>query len=219
MIEGMYIGSGDVYALLSGRATDTHLNLLRRFVSGEKPYYNAKNSPIDALRTGAILEDRYLLTLPDNYFAQHVVISPDMDVFKCSLDFAKIEGGEVIDFDELKTMNLLEFITLEPLRNYSAEEANEYVFKHFSRYYNQMQEQLYCTELDEANMVFLAVTSYDDEENRNRIIEPEDTIKVRICRNEEVIDQIKKRAAPFQMLKDFYIKNQSYVYHKQTKSQ
>ena len=100
----MYIGSGDVAALLAGMDTQTHQKLLQRFVSGEKPYYNAKASPIDALRTGAILEDRYLLTLPDNFFAQYVVVSKEMDVFKSSLDFAKIENGEVVDFDELKSV-------------------------------------------------------------------------------------------------------------------
>ena len=87
----MYIGSGDVHALMSGKETKSHSSLMQRFVSGVKPNYNAYASPIDALRTGAILENRYLLTLPDNYFTQYVVKSEEMDVFKCSLDFAKIE--------------------------------------------------------------------------------------------------------------------------------
>ena len=87
-MNSMYIGSGDIHALMSGKDTASHLSLLRRFVSGVKPYYNAKASPIDALRTWAILEDRYLLTLPENYFTQFVVVSEEMNVFKCSVDFA-----------------------------------------------------------------------------------------------------------------------------------
>ncbi|EXZ16759.1 hypothetical protein M067_4894, partial [Bacteroides fragilis str. J-143-4] len=42
MTETMYIGSGDVHALLSGKNTKSHISLMQRFVSGEKPYYNAK---------------------------------------------------------------------------------------------------------------------------------------------------------------------------------
>lgn len=95
MIETMYIGSGDIHALMSGKNTKSHIALMQRFVSGIKPYYNAFASPIDALRTGAILENRYLLTLPENYFTQYVVKSNDMDVFKCSIDFAKIEKGNL----------------------------------------------------------------------------------------------------------------------------
>ena len=90
MIVSMYIGSGDVHALMMGKDTKGHLSLLQRFVSDDIPYYNAKASPIDALRTGAILEDRYLQILPDDYFVQYVVRSDEMDVFKCSLDFARI---------------------------------------------------------------------------------------------------------------------------------
>ena len=69
-MKSMYIGSGDVHALLMGRNTDGHQKLLRRFVSGEKPRYNAKASPIDALRTGAILEERYFITLGENFYSQ-----------------------------------------------------------------------------------------------------------------------------------------------------
>ena len=75
MTETMYIGSGDVHALMSGKSTKSHAALMQRFVSGVKPRYNAFASPIDALRTGARLEDRYLLTLHDNYFPQYVVQS------------------------------------------------------------------------------------------------------------------------------------------------
>ena len=50
MTETMYIGSGDVHALMSGKNTKSHIALMQRFVSGIKPYYNAFASPIDALR-------------------------------------------------------------------------------------------------------------------------------------------------------------------------
>ena len=60
-MKTMYIGSGDIKSLMSGKSTQAHLSLLRRFVSDVKPFYNAKASPIDACRIGAILEDRYLL--------------------------------------------------------------------------------------------------------------------------------------------------------------
>ena len=198
----MYIGSGDVAALLAGKDTQTHQKLLQRFVSGEKPYYNAKASPIDALRTGAILEERYLLTLPDNFFSQWVVVSNEMDVFKCSLDFAKIEKGEVVDFDELKSIYLSDYLDMVNL-NYEA--LLKHIKKKYKNYYNQIQEQLYCTELDECNLVFLSVTSYDDEENYKRDIQPNEYMKVRIYRDEEVIEKIKERGQIFQQIKDSYV--------------
>lgn len=200
----MYIGSGDVAALLAGQDTQAHQKLLQRFVSGEKPYYNAKASPIDALRTGAILEERYLLTLPDNFFSQWVVVSNDMDVFKCSLDFAKIEKGEVVDFDELKSIYFSDYLDLVNLND---EALLKHIKKKYKNYYNQIQEQLYCTELDECNLVFLSVTSYVDEENYTRDIQPNEYMKVRIYRDEEVINKIKERGKIFQQIKDYYDKN------------
>lgn len=199
-----YIGSGDVHALMSGKDSASHLNLLRRFVSGVKPYYNAKASPIDALRTGAILEDRYLLTLPDNYFTQFVVYSKEMDVFRCSLDFAKIENGKVVDFDELKTVYLSDYLEFEDLKEKPEGEILARVCKKYKAYYYQVQEQLYCTGLNDANLVFLSVTSYDDEENYNRVIKPNEYIKIRVRRDEAAIAQIKERGKIFQAIKDCY---------------
>lgn len=198
----LYIGSGDISALLAGKHTEAHQKLLRRFVSGEIPYYNAKSSPIDACRTGAILEDRYLLTLPNNYFTQVKVVSKEMDVFKCSLDFAKIEGGEVVDFDELKSISINDFIELNYISDY--DELVMEVRKKYKHYYNQVQEQLYCTGLNEANLVFLAVYSYNDEENYNRDIQPNEVLKVRIYRDDEIIATIKERGKIFQQIKDCY---------------
>lgn len=206
MICSMYIGSGDIHALMMGRDTKGHLSLLQRFVSDEIPYYNAKASPIDALRTGAILEDRYLLTLPDSYYTQYHVVSDDMDVFKCSLDFARLEGGKVVDFDELKTLSFSDFIDqVEPLRG-DNDALVAYLRKKHKSYYYQVQEQLYCTGLDSCNLVFLAVYSYDDAENEVRDVEPNDYCKIRISRDEDAISQIKVRGMIFQQIKDYYTK-------------
>lgn len=199
----MYIGSGDVTALMSKKGSQSHLSLLRRFVSGVKPYYNARASPIDALRTGAILEDRYLLILPENYFTQYICVSVDMDVFKCSLDFARIENGQITDFDELKTVYLSDYLEFEQYKD-DPVSLLSYVKKKYKHYYYQVQEQLFCTKLDECNLVFLSVTTYDDEENYNRNILPNEYIKVRVYRDEKVIGEIKERGIIFQQIKDCY---------------
>lgn len=204
MTDTMYIGSGDVHALMSGKHTKSHAALMQRFVSGVKPRYNAFASPIDALRTGAILEDRYLLTLPDNYFSQYVVQSEEMDVFKCSIDFARIEKGQVTDFDELKTLSFMDYLeSIEPIRDDNVA-LLEYVRRKHKAYYYQVQEQLYCTGLRECNLVFLCVTTYDDEENRHRDILPNDYCKIRIGRDEQAIAEIKDRGRIFQQIKDYY---------------
>lgn len=200
----MQIGSGDITRLMMGKNTEGHQALLRQFVSGEKPYRNARNSPIDALRTGAILEDRYLLTLSENYYPQYVVVSNEMDVFKCSIDFAKIEHGKIIDFEELKSLNFDDFLDFEPYRNTPKEQYLPFIQKNYKKYYNQVQEQLYCTGLESANLVFLAVYSYDDSDNCNREIKENEYIKFRIPRDEKTIEDIKERGRIFQQIKDYY---------------
>lgn len=206
MISTMYIGSGDIHSLMMGKDTKGHLALLQRFVSDEIPYYNAKASPIDALRTGAILEDRYLLILPDSYYTQYRVVSEDMDVFRCSLDFAKLDGGKVVDFDELKTLSFSDFISqVEPLRG-DNDALVDYLRKKHKGYYYQVQEQMYCTGLESCNLVFLAVYSYDDAENEARDIMPNDYCKIRVLRDEDAIRQIKERGMIFQQIKDYYNK-------------
>lgn len=204
MITTMYIGSGDIHALLAGTQTKLHASLLQRFVSGIKPYYNAKASPIDACRTGAILEDRYILTLPDDYYAQYVVVSDEMDVFKASLDFAKIESGNVVDFDETKTISFDDFLSIQST---SENERLEYVKKNYKQYYDQVQEQLFCSKLQSANLVFICVYTYDDEVNYNRDIQENEYLKVRVFRDEKVIEMIKERGKIFQQITDFYTKN------------
>lgn len=200
----MYIGSGDVKALMAGKNTQTHQALLQRFVSGVKPYYNAKASPIDALRTGAILEDRYLLSLPLWFVSQYVAVSSDMNVFKASLDFAEVVDGELIDFHELKSVSFMDYIeTIQPLKG-DNDALVEFVKKKYKSYYYQVQEQLYCSNLDACWLVFLCVTSYDDEENNERVINDDDVTRVRISRNEKVINEIKERGKIFQLIKDYY---------------
>lgn len=204
MIETMYIGSGDIHALMAAKNSKTHAALMQRFVSGVKPYYNAYASPIDALRTGAILEDRFLSILPDDFFSQYVVENEDMDVFKCSLDFARIEGGKVAEFIELKTLSFSDYIEfVEPIKA-DNDALVEFVKKKHKPYYYQVQEQLYCTGLQECRIAFLSVTSYDDDENYMRDIQPNEYTFVRISRDEAAIDEIKERGMIFQQIKDFY---------------
>ena len=202
MISTTYIGSGDVAALMMGRNTKGFLSLLQRFVSDEVPVYNAKNSPIDALRTGAILEERFYQTLGDDWFYQYYVQSKEMDVFKCSLDFAQIADGEVVDFIELKTLSFDDYIrNIEPIRDDNDALVEHLKMKH-KAYYQQVQEQLYCTNLERAHLCFLSVTSYDDEENYQRNIQPHEYTMVTIERDDLVIDEIRNRGEIFQLLKN-----------------
>lgn len=199
------IGSGDISALMIGKSTKGYQDFIRKFVEDGKPYYNALASPIDALRTGAILEDRYLLTLPDNYYIQVKVTCIEMDVFTSSLDFAKIEKGVVSDFDELKTLSFFDFIEIiEPLRFSDEKEYLPVIKKTFKKYYNQVQCQLMCSGIEECNLVFLAVETYDDEENFNRVISENDYIKFRIKKDEKAISEIKKRGEIFQQIKNHF---------------
>lgn len=204
MKETMYIGSGDIYSLMAGKDSKAHISLMQRFVSGIKPYYNAKASPIDALRTGAILEDRYLLFLPMWYIPQFVVQSKEMDVFKASLDFAEIKDGKLHDFTELKTVYLNDYIdNIQPIKG-NNDLLLSYLKKRHKDYHNQVQEQLYCTELKSCNLSFLCVNSYDDEENYHRIITEDDFTTVRVPRDEKIINAIKARGQIFQQIKNNY---------------
>lgn len=204
MIETMYIGSGDIHALMSGKDTKNHISLMQRFVSGVKPYYNAKASPIDALRTGAILEDRYLASLPIWFIPQYVVESKEMNVFKASLDFAEIKEGKLYDFRELKSIYLNDYIDyIQPIKG-DNDKLLDYVKKKHKDYYNQTQEQLYCSELDSCYLVFICVNTYNDEENYHRVITDDDVTMVRIYRDEKVISDIKQRGFIFQQIKDYY---------------
>ena len=196
-MKTMYIGSGDVSALLAGKSTLAHAKLLQQFVSNTYPNYNSKASPIDALRTGAILEDRYMCYLGDDYYPQYKCTCKEMDVLTCSIDFAKLDKGKIIDFEELKTCNFNDFLELQ-------KQDIEYIKKNYKNNYNQVQHQLLCTGLEYAHLVFVVVYSYDDEINETRDIKDNEIIKFKINRDDEVINKIKERAKIFQTIKDYY---------------
>lgn len=197
------IGSGDTTQLLSGKQTKGFASLLQKFVADDKPYYNAYASPINALRTGAILEIKYLEVLGENYYVQYKSTCETIDCMTSSLDFAQIQNGKIVDFDELKTIYLTDFIDkIVPLKNKKKEEQTSYIKKVFKSNYNQVQFQLLCSGLDSANLVFLSVETYDDTENYLREITDNDYFKFRIYRDEKVISDIIKNAEIFQNIKN-----------------
>jgi len=199
----LYIGSGDIKSVLMGTDTKGYQDFLRKFVSDEKPNYNSFASPIDALRTGAILEQRYLLTLGNDYFCQWKSTYSEMDVFTSSIDFAKINDGEIVDFDELKTIWLTDYLDIiQPLEQLSISEYTQVLKKKFKQNYEQIQAQLMCSGLLSANLVFLSVETYDDEINFTRNINENEYSKFRIYRDDEVIDKIKQRGQIFQTIKN-----------------
>ena len=202
MLSTLYIGSGDVHALMMGRTSAGYLRLLQRFVSGIVPHYNALASPIDALRTGAILEERFYQTLPFEWFPQYRVQSDEMDVFRASLDFAKLDEGRVVDFIELKTVNLDEYIeNIQPIVD-DNDALLEFLRRKRPSYYNQIQEQMYCAGLDVAHLVFLSVTSYDDAENYARDIKDNEYVMVTVPRDNDTISEIKEKGKLFQTIRD-----------------
>lgn len=198
------IGSGDITSFLSGKNTKGFYALLQKFVADSPPHYNSFASPIDALRTGAILEQRYTMQVDDDYYSQYKAICKEYNCLISSIDFSKINLGLIIDFDELKTIHLADYLDIIiPLSELSQKEYTEVIKKKFKSNYNQLQFQLFCSGLKSANLVFLSVTSYDDELNNRRIIFKNDYLKFRIKRDETVIEQIKDRACFFQNIKDF----------------
>jgi len=199
------IGSGDISALMSGIHTKGFGDLMRKFVDEYKPYYNALASPIDALRTGAILEQNYLKLLSDDYFIQYKVTNKEMDVFTSSIDFAKINGGKVIDFDEMKTIHFSDYIGLIiPMLGLDEKAQKEMILKNFKKYYYQVQVQLFCAELESANLVFVSVDSYNDEENFAREIQENECSKFRVYRDEKIISEITKKGEIFQTIKNYF---------------
>lgn len=205
-MKSMYIGSGDIAALMSGITTETHRKLLRRFVSDEIPHYNAKRSPIDAFRAGAILEERFFLTLNDEYLPQYKVVSKEMDVCKATLDFAKVEQNKVVDFIELKSVFASDYLDINMYRKASERKYLQFIQKKYKHNYEQVQYQMFCSGLDYGTLCYLEVQTYDDEENYNRIITPDEEVRFRIPRNEKVIAAQKQRLSIFQTIKNHYVK-------------
>jgi hypothetical protein len=200
----LVIGSGDANTLLMGKDTKGFQDLIRKFVAIDKPYYNALASPIDQLRSGFILEEAYFKQLPDDFYSQIKRASKEIDVCISTLDFAILGKDEVIDFDELKTLSLTDFLEIiEPLRFAEQSEYLPIIQKTFKKYYIQVQFQLFCTDLNSANLVFLAVETYNDQENYAREITERDYIKFRVFRDEQVISQLKERANFFQGIKNY----------------
>ena len=201
----MSIGSGDCAALLSGINTKTHQDLVRKFVAENAPYYNAMVSPINALRTGALLEKKYIDMLSDDYFCQYKQRCSEMDIFVSTIDFAKINDGKIVDFDELKTIYLPDFIDIIlPMSEMPDFGYIDVLKKTFKNNYNQVQFQLMCSGLDECNIVFLSVETYNDDENNVRVINENDFRKFRIRRDEKIISLIKERGKIFQQIKNYF---------------
>lgn len=202
----MKIGSGDIKDLLAKFDTKAYRGLWDKFMSNNPPVYNAIRSPIDQLRTGAILEDVYYKRLIEDFLPQYKVTSSDMDCLTVTLDFANLENGKVIEFEELKSVDFDKFIELEKLKQSSTDAYTLYLKKYYKIYYNQIQSQLYATGLDKCTLTFVVVYEYDDEINSNRILSDKEYIKFNIKRDEEVINLIKYRLTPFQKFKDFHTK-------------
>jgi hypothetical protein len=183
----MTIGSGDTTQLLSATTTKGFKSLLQKFVSDDKPYYNALASPIDALRTGAILEDRYALNL-GNHYPQVRKRCKEYPCLVSTLDFVELDGGEVVNFIEVKTMWIDDLLTFKdiPLSNYK-----------------QVQFQLLCAGLDKAEIHFIPVYTYDDSVNKSRIIDDSEVLKFIVERDKQLIDKIKERASFFQNIADY----------------
>lgn len=199
----LILGSGDIPKLISGKQTKGYRGLWIKFIDTVPPNYNALASPINAMRTGVILETPYLNYLGDDYYPQVKHQSEAMDVFKVSIDFAKFLGGKMVDFDELKTIFITDFIDIiKPMKKLSQSDQQKIVKAKFRNNYYQIQGQLFATDLEEANIAFLSVENYDDEENAIRIIEDNDVVKFRIKRDKKAIDLIKERGLIFQNVKD-----------------
>ena len=128
-----------------------------------------------------------------------------MNVFTSSLDFAKINNGFLVDFDELKTIHFTDYISLiQPLIDLPEELYILTIKKKFKAYYYQVQTQIFCSNLQSCNLVFLCVTNYEDDVNIFREIEESDYHKFRISRDETLINEIKEKAKIFQTIKNYF---------------
>lgn len=201
----MHISSRHISKLLSGKNTKGHKELIDIFINNIHEYYNPEFSPIDALRTGAILEGRFYLTLSDMYLPQYEVWSKEYDFCKATLDFAYIRQNKVERFKELKTCFFTDFLTFQAYKNADYDTYIDYIKKNYKQYYNQVQYQLFCSGLDVSYLVFLEVKSYNDADNYNRIIQPDEYIEFPIKRDESTISQIKQRLVFFKQIKDYFI--------------
>lgn len=197
------IGSGSVGKLLSSKTTKGYRELVQDFVSTTPKNWNSFASPIDALRTGAILELQFLKHLDDSHYFQYKVEHPDLDCLVSTLDFALLDKGRVISFKEFKTIffnDFLEFIV--PLKNLKQEDQVDFIKKKFKNNYLQVQFQMLCCGINEADLIFLYVDTYEDDSNYKREINDKDYISFTIPKDEEVCNNILERAQIFQQLKN-----------------
>ncbi len=200
------IGSGDCGSLLMGIKTKGYQELWQKFISSDKPHYNAFASPIDALRTGAILEQKYLEYLPDNYYSQVKATCKEFNVLTSSIDFSIMEKNKISSFEELKTAHFVDFVELiKPASELNEKEQIAFLNKYYKKNYNQAQFQLLCTDLESCHLVFLSVDSYDDDVNKARIIVENDIVKFQVNRDKKIIDFIKERAKLFQEVKNHFV--------------
>lgn len=193
-----HIGSGDIPSLMAGVKTKKHQELINKFMSGEKPNYNAYLSPINQLRTGKIIEDRYARCV--DLIPQWHVVSDDMNVFAATLDYVRLENRKVVYFEEVKSIWHEDFDKLP-----KKEVDREIYIRHKKKdIYNQVQEQIYCSKLMFGVVTFIAVYSYEDEINYSRNILESEILKTVINRDEAAIHNITKRGLPLQKIKDLY---------------
>lgn len=202
----MYLSSGYVDKLLAGKGTEGHKKLIQMFISGERPIYNAKASPIDAFRIGAILEDRFYLTLDEDYLPQYVVWSDEYSFCKSTLDFAKVKANKVVSFKELKTCFFTDFLKFQEYKKAPYRDYLKFLKSNYKNNYNQVQYQMFCTGLEEAELIYLEVKNYNDDDNLNRIIQEDEYIGFKIYRDEEVINEIRNRLRFFESIVE-YINN------------
>lgn len=202
----MRISSGYTDKLLMGKQTKGHKDLINMFINDNWPLHNALNSPIDALRTGKILEVRYYLILSDKYIPQCEVWNKEFTFCRSTLDFAIKTNNRVSWFKELKTCFYTDFLAFQEYKEAPYDRYIAYIKKYYKSNYEQMQFHLFNTELDESDLNFLEVKSYNDEENRNRIIQEDESITFLIKRDEEVINRIRERLDFFQALNNYFKK-------------
>lgn len=202
----MYISSGQIGNLLMGKHTQGHRELINTFINDDRPRYNAKRSPIDALRTGAILEDRFYLILDDNYIPQCEVWNTEYAFCRSTLDFAIKENNQVKWFKELKTCFYTDFLKFQEYKNTPYKEYIAYIKKYYKDNYNQTQFHLFNTGLKECDLTFLEVKNYNDNENYTRNIQEDEYIDFKIKRDEDVINQIKNRLEFFKSIIEYFNK-------------
>lgn len=183
------IGSGDVNLLLSkNKNTKTYHGFIEKFFGIKQVEYNAYYSPIEHLRYGQMMEDAYIKEYGGDWYTQVKSVG-EMDVLVSTLDLAQIENGKITDFEEIKSINYNEFLDITP--DYDIRKRKRNI-------YNQVQQQLYTTHLLSCNVTFLCVYDYE----RLIDIQDNDIKKIIVERDEEVIAEIKRQAAPFQLFKN-----------------